>query len=103
MIDKMSSHIEQGHELKEGRGNNTEVCFTFIRHSQKTSGRIYTEDGLELSESDVSEGGKLRAAKYGKDVLSGRKIGKAYATNLDRTRRTLESAFEAAGINPIIL
>lgn len=103
MIETRTPQPEQLENNKERRGRNTEIHFTFVRHSQKTSGLIYTEDGSGLIDAEITEKGKARAADYGREVLSNRQIKKAYATDKDRTRQTLEAAFQAAGINPTIL
>src|SRR3989338_7196709 len=98
MINEWTPQIEQFGELKEERGHNTEVRFTFVRHSQKASGHVFAEGSKGLSVSSISETGKQRAEAYGKNQLPSHKITKAYATEIDRTRETLISAFEAAKI-----
>jgi len=103
MINERKSQIEQTKELKENRGLNTEIRFTFVRHSQKTSGQIFTEGAQGLSVLSISKTGIQRAKTYGIDQLTGRKITKAYATEADRTRETLASAFQAAEIDSKIL
>lgn len=103
MINERAPQFEQLGELKEKRGHNTEVRFTFVRHSQKASGQVFVEGSTGLSVSSISETGKQRAEAYGKGQLTGRKITKSYATEIDRTRETLTSAFEAAEMNPKIL
>lgn len=80
---------------------NTELSFTFVRHSQKKSGEVYVGDAI--STSSISEGGITRARSWGKEQLSGRGVKKGYATCSDRTRETLAAAFESAGINSKIL
>lgn len=103
MINERRPQIEQLREIKEDRGHNTEVRFTFVRHSQKASGQIFAEGAQGISTSNISEMGKQRAETYGKSQLAGRKITKAYATEVDRTKETLTSAFQAAEVNPKIL
>lgn len=103
MTNEQEQRFEQTNELSEKIGRNTRVRFTFVRHSQKASGQVFAEGNQTISTSNISEAGKQRAKKYGEDQLSNRKINKAYATEVDRTRETLTSAFQAAGINPKIL
>jgi|SRR3989339_111877 len=103
MIETRTPQLEHIENIEGRRGRNTEISFTFVRHSQKTSGRVYTEDGSELIDADITEKGKSRAADYGREMFSDRQIKKAYATDKDRTRQTLEASFQAAGINPTIL
>lgn len=103
MINERAPQIEPSGELKEKRGHNTEIHFTFVRHSQKSSGQIFSEGTEGISISGISETGKQRAEAYGNVQLSGRTINKAYATEVDRTRETLAYAFEGAQINPQIL
>jgi len=85
------------------RGRNTEVRLTFVRHSQKASGRIFAQDLGGISVSSISEAGKARARAFGRAELTGRTFNKAYATKVDRTRETLESAFQGAGLEAKIL
>jgi len=103
MINERRPQIEQPEEQKKERGHNIEIRFTFIRHSQKATGQVFAEGIQGLSTSSISETGKQRAETYGKSQLAGRKITKAYATAIDRTRETLTSAFQAAEVNPKIL
>ena len=86
-------------EPHEGRGHNTEVRFTFVRHSQKLDGSVVDKDLSGLSLATISPGGVKRAEKFGGEVLAGRKISKAYATKVYRTSQTLESAACAAGLD----
>lgn len=85
------------------RGRNTEVRLTFVRHSQKASGRVFAQDLGGISASSISEAGKARARAFGEAKLSGRALSKAYATKVDRTRETLEQAFQGAGLDAKIL
>lgn len=85
------------------RGRNTEVRMTFVRHSQKASGRIFAQDLGGISTSSISGAGKVRARAFGEAELSGRQPNKAYATKVDRTRETLAAAFQGAGLEAKIL
>ncbi|HCC23384.1 TPA: hypothetical protein DF272_04400 [Candidatus Falkowbacteria bacterium] len=86
---------------KKERGKNTEVCFTFVRHSQKKSGNVFINGRISLS--SLSEGGRQRAQEFGRKVLSGRSINRAYATEIDRTKETLQCALDGAGVGSLIL
>jgi len=88
---------------EEKIGRNTEARFTFLRHSQKSSGRVFSPDGGSVSMANISEAGKSRAFDFGNENLTGRNINKSYATTSDRTVQSLEAAFEGAGIDPQIL
>jgi hypothetical protein len=89
--------------MTEPNGCNTTVLFTFVRHSQKKSGLVFSPDSTAISTSDISEGGRLRAARFGATYLTGRNITQAYATTYDRTKETLTAALHAAGIHiPVI-
>src|SRR3989338_4435556 len=101
-IEKKITQLQEQEPPKE-RGTNTEVRFTFVRHSQKGSGEVFSQEVTGISASGISEAGIHRARKFGKETLVGRKINKAYATDMDRTRETLESAIEGAGIETRIL
>ncbi|MFA6524875.1 MAG: hypothetical protein WCT33_01235 [Patescibacteria group bacterium] len=103
MIKEPTPGLEQSRELIEEQGHNTSVHFTFVRHSQKSSGQVFAEGGKGISRSSISEGGRQRAEVYGRDQMSSRRINKAYATKVDRTKETLNYAFQAAEINPDIL
>jgi broad specificity phosphatase PhoE len=98
---KLAQHQEQ--EPTRERGTNTKVRFSFIRHSQKGSGEVFSQDGAGLSASGISEAGIQRAKQFGKETLVGRQINKAYATDVNRTRETLEAAIEDAEIETQIL
>ena len=83
-------------------GHNTEVKFTFVRHSQKQSAHVHSNN-LGLSSSSISEGGIERAKAWGEDNLTGRDVERGYATSAQRTSETLKAAFEGAGLDTIIL
>ncbi len=96
--------IEKSGEQKEKKtGRNTRVRFTFVRHSQKESGRVFQKGVHKISKAGVSGPGRIRSREFGRERLRGRRINKAYATPEDRTKETLEYAFRAAGVNPEIL
>ena len=95
--------FDHSHKPEEKIGRNTGVKFSFLRHSQKSSGRVFSVDASGMSAANISEAGKSRAFDFGKENLSGRDINKSYVTTSDRTKQTLESAFEGAGIEPQIL
>lgn len=103
MLNEQTPRPQEADGLREKLGHKTEIRFTFVRHSQKASGQVFAEGTQGLSASGISESGKQRAAAYGESQLISRSINKAYATEIDRTRETLASAFEAANINPRIL
>lgn len=90
-------------DTKEKRGTNTELHFTFVRHSQKSSGNVFSSGTEGYSMSGISEAGMKRAEKYGEEELSGRNLNKAYATEIDRTRETLEKAIEGGNIETTLL
>lgn len=95
--------FDRSRKLEEKIGRDTEATFTFLRHSQKSSGRVFSADGGAISTANISEAGKCRAFDFGEDNLSGRDINKSYGTTSDRTIQTLESIFEGAEISPQIL
>ena len=74
------------------------AIFTFVRHSQKKSGLVFEKDTSNVSSSDISEQGKIRAEQFGSNHLKGRSISQAYATSSNRTKETLLTAFQAAGV-----
>lgn len=93
----------KGFESPEAhRGHDTEAHFTFLRHSQKASARIFDQGG-GISVASISEHGIERAKAFGEDQFTDRDIDKAYATKVNRTTETLKAAFEAAQISPDIL
>lgn len=98
---KMAQRQEQKNNKE--RGANTEVKFTFVRHSQKASGEVFSKDNTGLSVSGISEAGVQRAKKFGAEALTGRELNKAYATDVDRTKETLEAVIAEAGIETQIL
>lgn len=83
------------------RGFNTEIRLTFLRHSQKASGRVFA--GAGISASGISEPGQARARQFGEEQLASREVDKSYATTVNRTRETLEQAFQGAEIDTKIL
>lgn len=88
--------------IEKERGVDTSARFTFVRHSQKASAEVFGSGG-GLSGSALSESGKERAGQYGTEELVDRKFDKAYATQSDRTRETLESALASADLEPKLL
>ncbi len=88
---------------EEKIGRDTEARFTFLRHSQKSSGRVFSADAGGISSANISEAGESRAFDFGAKNLTGRNIDKSYATTSDRTRQTLEKAFAGAEVSPQIL
>ena len=79
---------------KKEQGCDTQIRFTFVRHTQKAP---------EGSEKTVTESGLERAKTVGAALFSKRDIKKAYATAATRTKDTLMAAFNAAGIDTDIL
>ncbi len=94
---------ERGYQPPEtGRGHATEARFTFLRHSQKASARVFDQAG-GISLASISEQGLERAKTFGESQFVDRDVTKAYATKVNRTIETLQAAFAAAKINPDIL
>lgn len=69
-------------------GANIELRNLWVRHSQKSSGEVFSQEGDGISNSSISQGGHDRARVYGENLGNKKKVVKSYISKVDRTAET---------------
>lgn len=75
-------------------GANVVIRNYWIRHAQKMSGEIISQDKTSVSTSAISERGKKTSREYGETLDAAKHGAKGYVSHSERTSQTLDEIFK---------